>query len=89
MSLVAVLAAASALGLFARSRNGIVKAAPLHYDFSALGVQPGRVTLLQFSQRLLCPVPRHRRGAAHSGRRRRRRSRGDRRRLIASTWPAT
>jgi thiol-disulfide isomerase/thioredoxin len=52
---VAVLAAASALGLFARSRNGIVKAAPLHYDFSALGVQPGRVTLLQFSSAFCAP----------------------------------
>jgi hypothetical protein len=52
---VAVLGTAAAFGLFRRSRNGIVKAAPVSYDFSALGVQPGRITLLQFSSAFCAP----------------------------------
>lgn len=51
----AVLIAAAAFGLLLRSRVGVVKAASVDYDFSSLGVQPGRITLLQFSTAFCAP----------------------------------
>jgi thiol-disulfide isomerase/thioredoxin len=51
----AVLIAAVALGLLRRSRDGIVRATSVSYDFASLGVQPGRITLLQFSSAFCAP----------------------------------
>lgn len=51
----AVLVAASIGGIWLRSRNGVVKADSMDYDFSALGVHPGRITLLQFSSAFCAP----------------------------------
>lgn len=53
---VVVLIAAAIFGLVRRGRDGKVRPVPAApFDLSSLGVEPGRVTLLQFSSAFCAP----------------------------------
>jgi thiol-disulfide isomerase/thioredoxin len=50
-----VLVAAAVFGLLRVTKDGRVRQTSVDYDFSSLGVQPGRITLLQFSSAFCAP----------------------------------